>query len=207
MISKTLFLGLLATASGFHQICEAQTLTISVQMVDRYGAPKGVVSAAQKDAARILAMAGVRLDWQQDPTPGGLSLKLVAQKVEIAGGDPLGYAFLSPPFRCKCAQLVYPEIERTDQRWQAGVSTILGAAMAHEIGHLLLNSNTHGSDGIMIASFGHKQIVQASRGELQFTAEQAGGIRSQVAEQCCSGTGVVLSANRSETHEAAQPEN
>lgn len=183
MISKTLLLGLLATASGFHQICAAQALTISVQVTDKYGAPKGVISAAQKDAARILAAAGVRLDWQQDPAPGGISLKLVAQKVEIAGGDPLGYAFLQPVFKCNCAQLVYPEVERSAQRWEGEVSTILGAAMAHEVGHLLLNSNAHSSSGIMTASFGHKQIVQASKGELLFTAEQAGQIRSKIAAQ------------------------
>jgi hypothetical protein len=205
MISKTLFLGLLATASGFHQICEAQSLTISVQVIDNYGAPKGVVSAAQRDAARILAAAGVRLDWQQDPTPGGMSLKLVARKVEIAGVDALGYAFLRPTFGCNCAHLVYPEIERSAQRWEGEVSTILGAAMAHEIGHLLLSSNAHSSSGVMTANFGHKQIVQASRGELLFTAEQAGRIRAQVALQCCTSTTAGSSSQQSETDDATQP--
>jgi hypothetical protein len=113
------------------------------------------------------------------------SAAITFEEGAIAGGDPLGYAFLSPPFRCKCAQLVYPEIERAKQPWKGEASTILGAAMAHELGHLLFNSNAHSSDGIMIASFGYKQIVRAIRGELLFTPEQAGASvrRSHPAER------------------------
>ena len=52
---------------------------------------------------------------------------------------------------------------------------------AHELGHLLFNSNAHSSDGIMIASFGYKQIVQASRGQF---AVHAGTSRAHPFGNC-----------------------
>jgi len=41
----------------------------------------------------------------------------------------MSVVFLIPPFRCKCAHLVYPQIERAKQPWKGDASTILGAAM------------------------------------------------------------------------------
>jgi hypothetical protein len=49
---------------------------------------------------------------------------------------------------------------------------ILGYVIAHELGHLLLGRNSHGS-GIMTARFGRKQFERATRGQLVFTLQQA----------------------------------
>ena len=64
----------------------------------------------------------------------------------------------------------------------AGASTaqILGYAMAHEIGHLLLNLKTHSDAGIMRASWDGKTMQDACYGYLLFTSQQAGVIRSEV---------------------------
>jgi hypothetical protein len=169
---------LLAAATGF-----AQPLTISVQMIDDYGAPKGTVSAAQRDAAHILGMAGVKLDWHQAKTPGGLTLYLLERRMVPTGGDALGYALIDPisGSGCNCAHMVFPAIESVARQWQTSNSTVLGAVIAHEIGHLLLNSSTHSSSGIMSANFGYSQIAEASRGDLLFTEEQAAILRSRVA--------------------------
>ncbi len=168
----------------------AQPLAISVQVVDNYGAPKSVTSEAQKDAAHILAVAGVRLDWQPGSTPGGLTLYLVARRTVPTHCDALGYALIAPASGggCNCGYLLYPAIERNAWIWKAGVPTVLGVAMAHEIGHILFNSTAHSSSGIMIASFGYGQITKARQGGLLFTAEQAAYVRSQVALRSSSGT-------------------
>ena len=50
---------------------------------------------------------------------------------------------------------------------------ILGCLMAHEIGHLLLGQNAHGSSGIMRAQWNAQQIRDASMGLLSFTIKQA----------------------------------
>jgi hypothetical protein len=58
--------------------------------------------------------------------------------------------------------------------------TILGCVIAHELGHLLLGSNSHSSAGIMRSPWGQKQVREALMGTLLFTAEQAELMQAQV---------------------------
>jgi hypothetical protein len=178
MIPKALVLSLLAATSVL-----AQPITLSVRWVDDYGAPKGVTFEARKDAARILAAAGVRLDWQQAEEPADLTLYLLARAMLRTSGDALGYTAIDPSSAsgCNFAHLLYPAIEQTARGSETAVSTILGAAMAHEIGHILLNSTAHSPSGIMTATFGYKQTQQAGKRQLLFTTDQAAHIRAQVA--------------------------
>ncbi|MCP5119901.1 MAG: hypothetical protein GY953_54585 [bacterium] len=58
---------------------------------------------------------------------------------------------------------------------------ILGCALAHEIGHLLLGHSRHSNNGIMRASWGDKDLRRMAKGRLLFTADQARQIASKVA--------------------------
>jgi hypothetical protein len=57
---------------------------------------------------------------------------------------------------------------------------ILGSAIVHEIGHLLLGPNNHSADGIMCAKWERKQVEQARWGSLLFTSEQSKVLRAEV---------------------------
>jgi hypothetical protein len=59
--------------------------------------------------------------------------------------------------------------------------TLLGCAMAHEIGHLLLRTNTHASEGIMRPEFGKPEIVRAAQRRLTFTAADRTRVVSRLA--------------------------
>jgi hypothetical protein len=52
--------------------------------------------------------------------------------------------------------------------------------MAHELGHLLLGSNSHASTGIMRAHWQGEEPRRLSRGNLLFTNEQADQMRGSV---------------------------
>jgi hypothetical protein len=166
-------------------ICFAQPIAISVHLVDQYGAPKSVAAAARKNAAHILEAAGVKIDWQDAATPGGLTLNIVARRTVPTQGDALGYALIKPGSGngCDCAYLLYPAIEQSASAWRADVQTVLGVAMAHEIGHILLDSNQHSASGVMKADLANAQIAKASQGGLIFTAEQAATVRLQIARR------------------------
>jgi hypothetical protein len=58
---------------------------------------------------------------------------------------------------------------------------VLGHTMAHEIGHLLLGSNSHASQGIMRPTWGARDIHLAKTGVLGFTDAQAERMQAQVA--------------------------
>ena len=50
---------------------------------------------------------------------------------------------------------------------------LLGHAMAHELGHLLLQSMEHSRTGIMRSRWGKEELLRAESGRLLFTADQA----------------------------------
>jgi hypothetical protein len=64
-------------------------------------------------------------------------------------------------------------VERFSQTALATVPKLLGNAMAHEIGHVLLESTEHSSAGIMKARWGKADIQTMAARFLEFTEDQA----------------------------------
>jgi len=63
---------------------------------------------------------------------------------------------------------------------QATPGQILGHAIAHEVGHLMLNMEIHSGNGIMRGGWNLKDLQDASYSCLLFTPQQAGVIRAEV---------------------------
>jgi hypothetical protein len=57
---------------------------------------------------------------------------------------------------------------------------LLGLAMAHEIGHILLRSVNHSTAGIMGARWLPKDLHDAQTGSLVFTREQVESMQNEV---------------------------
>jgi len=62
---------------------------------------------------------------------------------------------------------------------RANTAQILGHAIAHEIGHLLLNVQTHSAGGIMRGDWNLSDLRNVSYGYLRFTTRQAKAIREE----------------------------
>lgn len=77
-------------------------------------------------------------------------------------------------------QYFYPMVEQLSERVQIDSHEILGAAVAHEIGHLHLgtNSQAHSPTGIMRGVWSHREIELVRFGQLTSTREQGERIRS-----------------------------
>jgi hypothetical protein len=71
-------------------------------------------------------------------------------------------------------------LARRQSRAHVSTAQILGHAMAHEIGHLLLNQESHSPTGIMRGDWNLKDLQDAVYGYLLFTSQQAGVIRAEV---------------------------
>jgi hypothetical protein len=52
--------------------------------------------------------------------------------------------------------------------------------MAHELGHLLLQSMEHSRTGLMRSRWGKEELLRAASGRLLFTAEQATAITERL---------------------------
>ena len=57
------------------------------------------------------------------------------------------------------------------------VGGLLGNVMAHEIGHLLLQSTVHSQAGLMRAEFSRSDLKKAAQRQLRFNNEQVESIR------------------------------
>ena len=152
------------------------------------------IEEAEGDAGRVLRDAGVDVLWLNcledgmqsasfeqciDPSfPLHFDLRIVRSSRNLQA-SVLGIAFFADDGQGCCADVFYHEVQRL--QYAIDVSVILGHAMAHELGHLLLGMNAHSPSGIMRAHWTREDLKSASRGCLQFSSEQSRRIKSRLA--------------------------
>jgi hypothetical protein len=72
---------------------------------------------------------------------------------------------------------------RGDISLRASTEKILGAMIAHEIGHILLNLPSHSAVGIMRGPWDLKDLHDVAYGALLFTPQQAAVVRAEVSRR------------------------
>jgi hypothetical protein len=168
--------------------------TTTVLVYNQAHVSPGVLSTAEHEAGRILGAAGVRVIWLECPlvsitaSPGGpclrplestdIMLRVLPSPIQsYFKADVFGFA-ISPIL----ASVYYDFAARLDLTVYTEFKThiVLGCVIAHELGHLLLGTNSHSRAGIMQSPWGPKQVNRAMMGTLLFTAEQAKLMRASV---------------------------
>jgi hypothetical protein len=174
-------------------------LTMTVRVYDYAAVPPGTLRGAEEEASRILRAAGVELAWLDCPESGGVAKNpaceppLGATGIDLRILDPamaarikpgreqLGFALPSARLgSASDAWVFYHRVEQLAESKVADRAQILGHAIAHEVGHLLLGPDRHSSRGIMRANWDRGYLQDAARGQLLFTREQAEFIRAEV---------------------------
>jgi hypothetical protein len=143
------------------------------------------LEGAEEVAARILATAGVDIVWQKGPADSreARDLDLAAHHrgvdtrsylvLRIVRGvsiypTALGYALPDAQTGVH-ATVFYDRIERLTEPSVISIPKMLGHAMAHEIGHVLLGSMEHSHSGIMKAHWGKADYQRAQTGYMEFS--------------------------------------
>jgi len=177
-----------------------QGLRITVRVYDYAHVPPGTLRQAEEEATRIFHLARVESEWLDCPTsveeaskypacepPLGamaVDLRILPQSMASrlrSSREQLGFALPSArPGRASATWVFYHRVEELAEGKDASESQILGHAIAHEIGHLLLGPDRHSDHGIMRANWGTRDLQEAGRGQLFFTAEQGERIRAEV---------------------------
>ena len=167
--------------------------TITVQIYNYSVASPSVLEGAEREAGRILRMAGLGVVWLECPvrpfTPGpqghcekapeasDLRLRVLGAQVTNKFQDTV-FGFAVHPV---LASVYYVSAARRaksdDADFEAPI--ILGCAIAHELGHLLLGTNSHSDAGIMQPRWESNQFRQLMIGNLVFTTEQSKLMREQ----------------------------
>jgi hypothetical protein len=113
----------------------------------------------------------VSFEW-----PTHLALRVVPQD-ERSTNEVFGAAFLSDEGTGCYSDVFYDRIIRLHAQWNVDLADILGNVMAHELGHLLLGSNSHAGTGIMRARWQGEELRRVSRGGLGFTKDEGNHMR------------------------------
>lgn len=139
------------------------------------GIPPKTVRHAESVAAFILARAGVTVRWSGQ---GSYQVQITNSPLRNLSADAAGFAVLTPG-DSGYAAISYPAVEEMANSLEADPGDLLGAALAHEVGHLLLGP-THTATGVMRAHFGPRDIEMVGRGELLFSPDQAARLREKL---------------------------
>lgn len=139
-------------------------------------------------AGRAAVSGCGQFDW-----PTRLGVRLVSQSNQVQD-DVFGVAFLSAEGTGCYSNVYYDRATSLRSGQNVGVAGILGNVIAHELGHLLLGSNSHTPTGIMRARWDDKELRKAAMGDLLFTADQAESMRRKLR---AANTGLTVAARGS----------
>jgi hypothetical protein len=152
------------------------------------------MSEARSEAAHIFKGAGISLEWIECRVPGtsagaactepllvGRDLMLRLVDRTPSPGErvvALGESMLDREQRGGALMTidVFP-IRAIAERTATGVSTLLGRAIAHEIGHLLLGSADHPRLGLMRALWSHEELRGVKPAYWGFSSREAAHMR------------------------------
>lgn len=168
-----------ATASPSH--AQSSAAPVSVLIVNQVSVEENILRAAQADVERLFAAIDVTITWHdQVPAAGRFYVVCITHEPVFAAPvsrQALGAVASSRAVRGVRAYVFYPRVVRAVARYATELSTVLGMAMAHELGHMLRPTPDHDPDGLMRATWTPREFALASRGALFFSRTAGETIR------------------------------
>ena len=175
-IGATFAVVLALATSGLAQ--ERETISITVRLRNDAGISESVIGLARAAAVKVFSAAGVQLVFVAR-TPhltivllsadGGRRMHQVAEM--------MGYAPSSGGQGGRIAYVLSDLVEQFSHTRGTDMATVLGAAVAHELGHLLLPSNVHTMSGLMRKDWRLRDFQNAREGLPLFTPQQVTDVR------------------------------
>jgi hypothetical protein len=185
--------------------------TLKIFITDHSGASPLLLINAGRQAAMLLARAGVRSTWKlcrpASELPGGepcLETGSMAIYVRILPSDKASGWPIEPR---SCGLALSGEagehgflaiidagcvsrITGSTKTWVLALAHVI----AHEIGHLLLGRGSHSASGLMSTSWTEGEQALLARGQLHFTAEDRVKIRDGMSARAAASSGVSIAA-------------
>ncbi len=126
--------------------------------------------------------------------PSVLNLRLMPEWMEPKQGlarGVFGFSMMSTSGGYSSTTNVYVNrVETIADGRKYRQPVVLGAIIAHELGHLLLGIGSHSKSGLMSLPWGPKALTAADQGTLGFSKKESSKLEEAVAER----TGVVVQA-------------
>jgi hypothetical protein len=166
---------------------------VSVRVYDASGLDERMRQAALDVAGTTLAPTSVEITWrvcglsnkrtsycETALAPGELAIRIVRipAVADRSGGLRLGDAFIDTHAgRGVLATIYLDRVLRLAEQTGADRIALLGHAIAHELGHLLMASNVHGSIGLMRAFWSLEEVRNERPTDWTIAPRDANAIR------------------------------
>lgn len=178
-------------------VTASTTAQITVQVRNTARVSASVLRGGEEEAARIFAHAGIDVVWVNCPNtaidvsdclgfePNEFALQIVSEGRTL-NDSVFGEAFLGEDGTGKFCDVFFGRIQRANRGSGTEAALLLGAVAAHELGHLVLGSNSHSLVGIMQPVWPPENLRAISMGTLLFTRGQSALMRARLARQANS---------------------
>jgi hypothetical protein len=203
MIAVALLAMLLAGAPVWASLDESKArVPLTVLIYDSFGVGVDDISAARAEADAIFRAAGIAPVWfhcglvegkSQDPgdrcqSGVGSDGTIVRLRRSSRLGESyrlaLGEAQIDIHAHTGSIATVFADrVAITSDRAGANPPGVLGRVIAHEIGHLLIGTNQHSTNGLMRAVWTDLELRRSIGLEWQFSASEARCMRAEIARR------------------------
>jgi hypothetical protein len=166
---------------------------ITLAVCDQVGIAPGIWLTAKQQSMRILDSAGIDVVWMDTNRKNSCMAEsldayfvVVVSRNAPKGRDTFGTMGFVVRTGSHPRAYVFYDLVRSFVRsyepsdpQQSGMGVILGHAIAHEVGHLLIPGDAHGA-GIMRANWGYTEWREALAGALLFHPDDVKVIQEQL---------------------------
>lgn len=156
-------------------------LSLAVRVYDNTGLPPGDRAAALVVAHAILRDAGIAVTWGGGDevvlAPEAVIVRIVTAPAEALPGS-LGCSLIDVERRAGTLATVYADrVAELAALSSADAGQLLGRAMAHEIGHLLLGTPRHADRGLMRGVWTSVELHRERPSDWSLSREDVAGMR------------------------------
>jgi hypothetical protein len=200
-LRKWMGLGLVVAMSGVParaKVVPKPPVVVTISVHNDVAVPWGTIRGAEEEASLVFRQAGIDVEWLNCQAvsevtvaaeksrscgeaifPEHLQLRIVKRSVGLSP-KVMGISFLSEDGSGCQADVFYERIEGLRRESNASLASILGDVASHEIGHLLLGTNSHASRGIMRAVWGRDELASVTQRALIFSEKESAQMRARL---------------------------
>ena len=170
---------------------EPARLSVRVIIHDSASVPVDILETARNQTAAAFARAGIDLNWSSagncrsdDDARFCIQVLLRPRNSQSAPGKGriMGMALAADQLGAVLS-LYFDAVTDVARRYGSSRGDVLGLALSHEMGHVLLPPPSHSSTGIMQASWEGDDLRHVLSGDAAFTEEQVRAMRSRLASR------------------------
>jgi hypothetical protein len=191
-------------APGSRDAHALETARVTISVYNEIEVSAEVLVQAESEASHVFRLAGIEVHWlncgipaaseeasracREAVFPEHLHLRIVRKSLGLKG-DTLGISFQADNGSGCYADLFYEPMEQLHQSDGTDLASLLGHVAAHEIGHLLLGTNSHSTAGIMHAHWTAEELASSRVGSLVFSENESRLMKAKLATAMLASRG------------------